>query len=246
MPARTELDILYQDDDFVAVNKPNGLLVHRTRMAADVEVFALQLVRNLVKHRVYPIHRLDRPTSGVLIFGQRKEAAAALAESFREHDIDKTYAAITRGWATEEVVVDKPLRKDLTGPEQDAQTTYWRIATATQPYPIDRYPSSRYSLMKAKPQTGRMHQIRRHLAHLRYPIIGDKDYGDRHHNRHFREALDLPHLLLHAQSLSFLHPFTQKQTTISASPPASFTSALALMNWENAYQQAFEAKTITD
>lgn len=225
------LEVLFQDEHFVAVFKPSGLLVHRTRMDKYETNFALQKVRNQVGKRVYPLHRLDKPTSGVLLFGLSQEAARAMTAQFTERKVKKTYLALVRGWTESEGFIDYPIKKDLEGPLQEAQTRYKTLLKAEIQVPVGRYESARYSLVEVKPQTGRMHQIRRHFAHLRHPIVGDKKHGDLHHNRHFKEKWELPGLFLTALQLDFEHPFTGKEISISANPPHIFKLAKEKLNW---------------
>lgn len=220
------LEILYQDEYLVAVNKPSGLFVHRSFMDRHEKYFALQLVRDLVGKYVYPLHRLDRPTSGVLLFGLTKDIARKMGEAFTEKTIQKTYAAVTRGHLTDEGRVDYPLKEKLDKlgdknvsqdkPAQSAVTDYQSIDTATLAIPLGKYPSIRYSLIKLLPRTGRRHQLRRHLAHLRHPIIGDINYGDNKQNPFFAEHFNIKRLMLHACSLKFKHPETGETVLIKA------------------------------
>ena len=226
------LPILHQDPHFIAINKPCGLLVHRTRIAEEQTHFALQLLRNQIGQRVYPIHRLDRPTSGVLIFGLNKEAASSFQEQIKAHTIQKKYWTIVRGYTEEKGVIEYDLKKDGDGVLQKAITHYQRLATTELNIPVSRYPTARYSLVEVYPQTGRMHQIRRHFAHLRHYIVGDKTHGERHHNRMFKEQLNCPLMLLHAHSLTFKHPFSQQQTEIKAPLPEHWKNVLPYLNLE--------------
>ncbi len=191
MPATPEkpvLSILYQDEYLVAVDKPAGLFVHRSYLDRHEIYFALQLVRDQIGQYVYPVHRLDRPTSGVLLFALNEEVARKMGELFSSHNIEKTYYALTRGHLMTSGEIDHPLKEkldkiadkfaDQNKPAQSAVTLYQSIATATLPIAVGKYNSVRYSLIKLLPKTGRRHQIRRHLAHLRHPIIGDINYGD--------------------------------------------------------------------
>lgn len=193
-------DILYQDDDLIAINKPPGILVHRTSISEDT-VFVLQLLRDQIGQHIYPVHRLDRPTSGVLVFAKNKETAQYLGQQFMEGKIAKTYLAVVRGFVLEKEVVDYPLKKK-NGVAQDTMTHYKRLAQVELPWAINRYPTSRYSLVKVEPKTGKWHQIRRHFSHLRHPIIGDHRHGDNKHNNYFRETLGVGRMLLHASELS--------------------------------------------
>lgn len=228
------LEIIYEDAHYVAINKPNGLLVHRTRIAEEKKEFALQLLRDQLGLRLFPLHRLDRGTSGVLLFAKSAEAAAPIVKAFAERQSDKTYFAVVRGYAPESGTIDNPIRpdKDHAHKEpQEAVTHFERLATTELQIPVGPYQTARYSLVKIKPETGRMHQIRKHFAHLRHYIIGDKKHGDWRHNKMFLEELQSQFLLLHAAELTFEHPFTNELITISAQFPENFTKICRQFSW---------------
>ena len=231
------LEIIYEDAHYVAINKPNGLLVHRTRIAEEKKEFALQMLRDQLGYHVYTIHRLDRGTSGVLLFAKSPEAAAPIVQAFEAREPDKTYFAITRGYTPEAGTIDNPIRPDKDHQHkepQDAVTHYNRLATVELQIPVGRYQTSRYSLVKIKPETGRMHQIRKHFAHLRHYIIGDKRHGDWRHNKMFLEKLESPYLLLHAAELRFKHPFSGEDVSIKAQLPRNMLRLCRQFGWENA------------
>jgi len=228
------LEIIYEDAQYVAINKPNGLLVHRTRIAEEKKEFALQLLRDQLGYRLYPLHRLDRGTSGVLLFAKTPDAAAPLVKAFAERQPAKTYLAIVRGYTPEAGTIDSPIRPDKDHQHKEAQeaiTHYQRLATVELPIPVGRYQTARYSLVKIKPETGRMHQIRKHFAHLRHYIIGDKKHGDWRHNRMFLERLDSPFLLLHAAVLTIEHPFTGETIEIKAAMPQNMQRLCRQFSW---------------
>ncbi len=171
------LPILYKDDQLVAINKPNGMLVHRTKIAADTKTVVLQTLRDqLGGQKVYPVHRLDRKTSGVLIFGLAPNAVAKLQKSLENNRAEKCYRAIVRGWFPERATVDHPLTNDR-GKKQEAVTHFRCLQHLEIPIPMGKHATSRYSFIEAFPKTGRQHQIRKHLNHLRHPIIGDRPHG---------------------------------------------------------------------
>lgn len=221
--------ILYEDANFIAIHKPSGILVHRTRISEDT-VFVLQLLRDQLGYHIYPVHRLDRMTSGVLIFGKTKEAAGSLSELFREQQIEKTYLAVVRGHLPNTGSVDYPLARSPEHQKQPAISDYRTLDKTEIPHAISRYPTSRYSLIKVIPKTGRFHQIRKHFAHLRHPIIGDRPHGDCKHNKYLREKLGISSMLLHARSFSFVHPHTLKRVIILSSPDISFVKALKTLD----------------
>ena len=159
------LQILFSDQYYVAINKPEGMLVHRSQIAANVtDNFAMQLLRNQLKQHVYTVHRLDRPTAGVLLFALLPEAAAKISELFSNNLIQKRYIAIVRGYTNIQDTIDYALKKELSSVLQDAVTHYTQLATVELPFATAQHPTARYSIVAAKPITGRMHQIRRHFA----------------------------------------------------------------------------------
>jgi tRNA pseudouridine65 synthase len=207
-----EFRILYRDDWLVAVDKPAGFQVHQPedqqhRISRSFDCI-FQLRRQLDRY-VYPIHRLDRATSGVLLFALDAEAARRVCDQFQKHEVTKTYVCVTRGWTDEGGVTDRPLSDDNDPSiKREAKTTYQRLATVELPYAVGRYPTARYSLVRVVPQTGRMHQIRRHFGHLSHPLVGDTIYGDGQHNRFFRNDLKIRNLMLKAYMLELRHPFS--------------------------------------
>ncbi len=219
------LEIIFQDEHYVAINKPHGLLVHRTRIAEEEEFFALQILRDQLDRWVSPCHRIDRKTSGVLVFALSDEADQALKKQFEQHLPKKKYLALVRGYTPEAGEVDKALAKE-NGTIQEAFTKYRRLATVELEIAVSRYPTSRYSLIEVEPLTGRMHQIRRHMAHLRHYIIGDKVHGECKQNKMFEQTFDLHTMLLHAAELTFVHPFTNKELTIKAELRKEFRDVL--------------------
>ncbi|EEX34019.1 tRNA pseudouridine synthase C [Vibrio coralliilyticus ATCC BAA-450] len=220
------LDIVFQDEYFVAVNKPAGMLVHRSWLDKHETQFVMQTLRDQIGQHVFPLHRLDRPTSGVLIFALSSDVASQVMPMFANHEMVKTYHAIVRGWIEEAGRLDYALKVELdkiadkhASQEKEAQeaiTDYHTLAKAEIPYSTGKFPTTRYCLMELKPLTGRKHQLRRHMAHLRHPIVGDTTHGDGKHNKLFREVYDSHRLLLHASSLEFVHPFTNQTVLIKA------------------------------
>ena len=236
-----KLEIIYLDDNLVAINKPSGLLVHRSEIDRHETLFALQLLRNQLGQRVYPVHRLDKPTSGVLLFALNSETASLMVEQWRQRDVEKRYLAVTRGYMPEELHLDYPMvppidkyaKHERTKPAQEAITDFKLLDTVEIDVEIDKYPQSRYSLVEVMPKTGRKHQIRRHLKHLSHPIIGDARYGKGRHSRYFRDHFDAGRLLLHAWKLSFEHPYTKEKIDLYAGLDTPMKGLLNRFEWMN-------------
>lgn len=235
------LDILYQDQQLVAINKPAGLLVHRSNIDRHESRFALQLLRDQLGQHVYPVHRLDKPTSGVLLFALSSETAAVVSKSFSNNSIKKSYLTIVRGYSPKHGTIDHALKKQFDKmtdnkrqkekPAQSAITHFSQLATIELPFAVDRYPQTRYSLVEARPDTGRKHQLRRHFKHIAHPIIGDPKHGKSTHNRFFNEQYGVARLLLHAQKLTFNHPETGQTLSIKAAFDDDFKKLLDEFDW---------------
>lgn len=224
-------DILFRDEHYVAVHKPPGLLVHRTWLARD-EHFLLQLVRNRVGRRVYPVHRLDRATSGVMIFGLSPEATRLLQAEFEGNRVVKRYRAVVRGWLSGQGTIEHPLADEETGVKRRPATTRYRpLARVELNHAVDRYATARYTLVEAEPLTGRRHQIRKHFKHISHPIIGDTTYGKGTHNRFFRKSFGVDRLLLIAWHLAFEHPIDQQSVSIAAIPETGWMNLMERLGW---------------
>lgn len=204
-PTHSSLQILYQDADLVAINKPNGLLVHRSPIAADADVFAVQILRDQLGQKVYPVHRLDRKTSGVLLFALNEEMNSLMQQQFQEGKVEKTYHAIVRGYTPDQLDIDYPLKKE-DGTIQEAFTSLRTLERTEVNFAIGKHQTSRYSLVELKPTTGRMHQLRKHMAHIFHPIIGDRPHGCNKQNRYFKEELGMSTMMLHASEIAFQVP----------------------------------------
>lgn len=221
-----EVDIIFEDDAIVAVNKPPGILVHRSKVSSRRELAMLQVVRDHLSQRVFAVHRLDRATSGVLLFAKTQAAASFLGQQFQEKSVGKAYEAIVRGWP-ESQRIDYPLQRLDNGQSQQAQTELEVLGRALVPIASDRYPESRYARVRLTPETGRRHQLRRHLKHIHHPIIGDSCYGHGVHNRIFREHFACNRLLLHSSQLKLTHPNGQS-LLLEAPHEESFARLLSL------------------
>lgn len=235
------LEIIYQDEWLVAVNKPSGWLVHRSWLDRHETVFVMQTVRDQIGKHVFTVHRLDRPTSGVLLMALSSEVAHLLSQQFENHQIQKRYHAVTRGWLEDEAVLDYPLVEELdkiadkkatqNKDPQPAVTHYRGMATVEMPVPVGRYPTARYSLVELEPKTGRKHQLRRHMSHLRHPMIGDSKHGDLRQNRGAAEHFGCERLMLHASQLSLNHPVTGEPLCLRASLDDTWMQMMSLFGW---------------
>ncbi len=227
------LDILYQDDALIAVNKPANLAVHRSKFVGPADEFLIDLLREQVGDNVYLAHRLDRATSGVLLVARGKEVAAALGEQFMQRTVHKQYLVVVRGWPDPaEGEVDYPLPGSReTGPRREARTRYRRLATIEVPIELGRYPQQRYALLMAEPESGRFRQIRKHLAHIHHPVIGDCQHGRGDHNRLYKQHFGCHRMLLHAWRVSFAHPVTGDALTVEAPLDEAYVNLLACFGW---------------
>jgi len=208
-----DLPVIFRDRHLLVVNKPSGLAVHRGE--ARDPLFALTLARQLAGRLVHPPHRLDRATSGLLIFTFEKEILAAMQQKLESGDVEKVYWALVRGISPDEGTIDHPIPRQEGGEKVAARTDFRRLAVF-----------ERYSLVEARPRTGRRHQIRKHLKHIGHPLIGDTRYGKGEHNRYLRDRAGLHRLALHAVHLAFSHPASGERIALVAPPPADLRAPL--------------------
>ncbi|WP_293731252.1 tRNA pseudouridine(65) synthase TruC [uncultured Actinobacillus sp.] len=235
------LEILYQDEYLVAVNKPAGMLVHRSWLERHETQFVMQTLRDQIGQHVFPIHRLDRPTSGVLLFALNSEIAHLLCLQFEGKTVKKSYLAVVRGYLTGTAQIDYPLKVQLdkiadkfaqeNKEAQSAVTDYQSLQTVEMPWAIGKYQTARYSLVRLMPQTGRKHQLRRHMKHIFHPILGDTQYGDLHQNRGLSEKTGVTRLMLHAETLTFHHPITQEPIEICAGLDEQWQTLMTEFGW---------------
>jgi len=239
---RRDLPILWRDQDFVVVYKPAGLLVHRTPIDRGATEFALQILRGQLGCHVFPLHRLDRPTAGLLMFATRARAVAPMARLFRAEEVHKRYLGIARGHCEGEMRLDGPL-EDVEddyverGPARhegprEALTQVCTLAHAEVEQAVGPYRRARYALLSITPHSGRRHQIRRHLKRASHPLIGDTSYGDGRHNRFFRDGLGSSRLMLCAVELAFTHPRTREAVHIVTAPDADFLRVMVALGWQ--------------
>lgn len=222
------LEILYQDPHLIAINKPHGLAVHASKMHRFDEHFALQVLRDQLGMKVYPAHRLDKKTSGVLLFGLEKEMDSKLQMLFAANEVSKTYHAILRGFVLENGVVDYALINNQ-GKEQEAISKYEVLSNFEIDLPFGAHPTSRYTLVSLKPETGRYHQLRKHMAHIQHPIIGDRPHGCNKQNKLWKERFENDAMMLHGRSIQFSHPITSEEIYIEAPYSAAFQHGLEIL-----------------
>jgi tRNA pseudouridine65 synthase len=246
MQDEAPLSILYRDEHIVVIDKPPGLLVHRSDVDRHETRFAIQLLRDQIGRRVWPAHRLDRGTSGVLLFGLSPEMASALGKQFEAATVSKRYWAVVRGHPPATGIIDHALSRQRDEYEFRGETSSWEAQPAVTrfktlekvelPVAVDRYPSSRYALLELEPLTGRRHQIRRHLKHIAHPIIGDATYGEGRHNRFFAGHFGCRRLLLACTALAFTHPASGATLEMKAPVSGEFAATLAQLGWDAALQ----------
>lgn len=239
------LPIVYQDEYLVAINKPSGLLMHRTMLDKQETQFAVQLLRDQIGQHVFPVHRLDRPTSGVLVFGLSADIARKLGEQFASHSIKKTYLAIVRGHVADEGEIDYALKEKLDKiadkmvkldkPAQEAITHFNRLDKFELPFAVGKYATARYSLVQLTPKTGRKHQLRRHLAHINHPIVGDTAHGDGKHNSFVRQQFNFNQLALTCKSMLLIHPVSETLLVLRCDLDKSTVDLLE--NWQVCHHQ---------
>ncbi|KAA8996091.1 tRNA pseudouridine(65) synthase TruC [Affinibrenneria salicis] len=235
-------EIIYQDEHLVAVNKPSGWLVHRSWLDRKEKVVLMQTVRDMIGQHVYTVHRLDRPTSGILLMALSPEVARLLSQQFERHGVRKVYHAVVRGYVHEQDTIDYALTEELdkiadkfSSPDkapQPAVSHYRALARVERPVAVGRYDSVRYSLLELTPETGRKHQLRRHLSHIRHPIIGDSAHGDLRQNRAMAAHFGCPRLMLHASRLTLTHPISGEPLALDARWDAPWQGAMRQFGWQ--------------
>jgi tRNA pseudouridine65 synthase len=233
------IEIVHEDDSIVAVNKPAGLLVHRSSIAAGESDFLLDRLRTQTATPLFLAHRLDRATSGVVLLAKTREIAGELGRQFMERRVVKRYLAVVRGWPADTGVIDYPLPDVRERSPRKAALTRWRtLATTTVPIALGRYPEQRYALVEALPETGRYRQIRKHFHHVSHHLVGDTSHGRGDHNRLWRMHFGMHRLLLHAWRLELAHPVSGAVLELTAPLDAVWSSVLARFGWTHALADA--------
>lgn len=229
------IEILHEDADLLAVNKPAGLLVHRSKIANDETDFLLDRIAAQTAATLFLAHRLDRATSGVVLLAKSREVAGELGRLFMARDVTKRYLAVVRGWPEPEGAIDYPLPDVREHSPRKPALTRWRtLATATLPIEMGRYPEQRYALIEALPETGRYRQIRKHFHHVSHHIVGDTSHGRGDHNRLWRIHLGMHRMLLHAWRIEFAHPRHGERLRVEAPLDAVWQRVLAHFDWAGA------------
>ena len=225
------LPVLYQDPWLAVVDKPAGLMVHDSVLAAGETDFAADRLRAQFDRPIHLVHRLDRATSGCLLLAFDRDAASILGKAVMAQQLEKHYLAVCRGWPEPDFEIDHALDGGPGKPQKKpARTHFRRLATGELPVPSAGFETSRYALLECEPLTGRFRQIRRHLKHASHHLIGDTSHGDGRHNRQFR-LRGVPRMLLHAWRLGFPHPCDGREMRVEAPLDAGFARALALFGW---------------
>lgn len=235
------LTILQRDERLVVIDKPSGWLVHRSNLDRHETRILVQALRDQIGRHVFPVHRLDKGTSGALLFALDPDAAQDLAGQFERQEVRKTYLAVVRGWPPESGRIDHPLARARDGYSdsdsavpQAALTDYCRLASAEFPEAVDKYPTARYALVTLQPHTGRRHQLRRHMKHIAHPIIGDATHGKGKHNRFFQTRFGCERLLLACTDLRFRHPDAGRAMHVHAPVGDHFAAVIRAFGWEEA------------
>jgi len=218
-------DILYQDEYLGILNKPHGLAMHKSRLVRNAQQFAVHELKNYFEQKIHLVHRLDRKTSGILLFAFDADVQSQLNAQFRNREVKKEYLALVRGFVEPEFEIDYSLVSDK-GKEQEAQTSVRRLEEFEIPIPSDQFETSRYSLVLLQPHQGRYHQLRKHMAHIRHPIVGDRPHGCSKQNKIWRDCFNMTRMLLHASKLSFVHPISNDRVQIEAPRSAIFNRSI--------------------
>lgn len=229
------LEILYRDEHIIAINKPSGLLVHKSFYSGEADTYAIQELRKQIGQKVYPVHRLDRKTSGVLLFTLDKDTLRAMSDQFATREVEKKYIAILRGWTKEEETIDYDLINE-NEVKQNAVTYYRRLQTSEIDLPFLKHQTSRYSLVEAIPETGRFHQLRKHFKHILHPILGCRKHGCNKQNKLLLQTFNMTRMPLHAYQLAFTHPITNERITVIATIDEEFKKVGDILGFDlNAY-----------
>lgn len=227
------IEILFEDDFILIVNKPNNLLIHNSYYARNIkEPTLLDLLLEQFNYNFFPVHRLDRKTSGVILLAKQKENVSIFQELFNSNLIEKTYLGIVRGFLNESITIESPVKNPDTKIYKNAETLCKPLLTKSLDIAVKPFETSRYSLVTLQPATGRMHQLRIHMNKISHPIVGDYKYGDRFHNRMFEDNFNCKNLFLHAYTLKLVHPITKKVIKVDADLPKDWYTIFTNFGWK--------------
>ena len=229
------LDIIFEDQFVICVNKPNNMVVHHAHHSRNVadEMALLQLIETEKGIKVYPIHRLDRKTSGIILLAKETTNVSKFQELFTNNEIEKTYYGVVRGFSPETKIIDSPVKGRDSNVYKEALTYLKTLEQVVLEIPVKPYDCSRYSLVELKPKTGRIHQLRLHTLKISHPLIGDTKYGDKNHDLMFEENFGWKNLFLHAGKLAFKHPFSEKKMVLKAAFTKDWISLFEKFSWTN-------------
>ncbi len=227
------VEVIYEDDYCLVVTKPNDVVVHHAYHSRNVreEQSLLQLLDEKFQKKFYPVHRLDRRTSGIIILTKETQYVSKFQQLFTDNEIQKKYLGVVRGFSPETRVIDSPVKGKDSKVYKDAETHLKTLQNVTLDIPVKPYDSSRYSLVELSPKTGRLHQLRIHMNKISHPLIGDGKYGDKNHNAMYETNFNWDTLFLHAISLEFIHPFTNKTLQLTSSLPENWKALFKAFNW---------------
>jgi tRNA pseudouridine65 synthase len=230
-----DLEIIFEDAYLICVNKPNNMLVHHAHHSRNVadETSLLQSIQEEKGLKVYPIHRLDRKTSGIILLAKETSKVSKFQELFTNNEIEKTYYGVVRGFSPDRKTIDSPVKGRDANVHKEALTHLKTLEQIVLDIPVKPYDSSRYSLVELKPKTGRMHQLRVHTNKISHPLIGDIKYGDKNHDTMFDENFGWKNMFLHAGKLEFKHPFSEEKLTLKAPFPKDWISLFKKFSWKN-------------
>ncbi len=229
------LEIIYEDAYLLCVSKPNNVLVHHAHHSRNVadEDSLLQLIENELGIKAYPIHRLDRKTSGIIMLAKETKYVSKFQELFTNNEIQKTYFGVVRGYSPDSKTIDSPVKGRDANVHKEALTHLRTLEKITLDIPVKPYDSSRYSLVELAPKTGRMHQLRVHSNKISHPLIGDSKYGDKNHDVMFDENFGWTNMFLHAGKLEFTHPFSSEALVLKATFPKDWIALFDKFSWKN-------------
>ena len=229
------LEIIYQDNYCLLVTKPNNVLVHHAHHSRNKieEESLIQLIENQFGKRYYPIHRLDRKTSGIILLASKREYVASFQALFTNNEIQKIYYGVVRGFSQDNKIINSPVKGRDALVYKEAETHLNCLDKIELNIPVKPYDSSRYSLVELRPKTGRMHQLRIHMNKVSTPLINDAKYGDKNHDLMYAKQFGWKNLFLHAGSLEFIHPFTNKKLILKSSFSEDWVQLFQEFSWKN-------------